>query len=470
MEFRPDRCKSIEQNNRDKPTLNHKVMKNYAALALSIPLLFGLGLGLSSCKDDEPPVPPKVSFAQSEMSVNEADGVMEVELKLDRPYGKDLSVEYKLAGTANDQAAVGTADADYEISGNPGVTVIESGQTTGVIEIEIYNDNIFEEDETIEITIVDVNTSDVVVGADSKTVITITSDDASVVASFVNTSLRVNESDGMLGILKIPVQLDKAAPAETVVNYTLGGSALDSLTGDTEGIPPSYYDYYVDGVLGELTFAAGATSDTIRLQLYSDFLFEDDETIEITLDESSGVDVGTNAKTTITVDQQDGKVIALVWDDNYTDVDMDMFLWMGPDHDQMIDVAGSVNSGPTPRLEIVFVPDIFVDAAFGVSYVYYSGTVEPMNFEAHFADFKDGILEAEADRDVYPATYMLDNINKWDKSGKSPLVVQTFLITDGVLTDVSAITVPETSSRMKALEIPPGMRKTTLGLPRSFKF
>src|SRR5690606_3731315 len=116
-------------------------MKNYVAFALSAVMVVGLGFGLSSCKDDDPPVPPKLSFEQSEMTVNESDGEIEVALKLDRPYNKDLRVEYNLGGTANDQAAVGTADADYEIDEDPeldpGVVLIKSGQTTGAIKIQL---------------------------------------------------------------------------------------------------------------------------------------------------------------------------------------------------------------------------------------------------------------------------------------------------------------------------------------------
>ena len=130
-------------------------MKNYAALILSVAVLVGAALGLSSCKDDEPPVPPKLSFAESAMTVNEDIGVIDVELVLDKPYSRDLNVEYTLGGTASDQDAVGTANADYEVVGTHGVVVIESGATSGTIKIEIYSDAAFEDDETIEISIID---------------------------------------------------------------------------------------------------------------------------------------------------------------------------------------------------------------------------------------------------------------------------------------------------------------------------
>src|SRR5690606_27148276 len=124
---------------------------------------------------------------------------------------------------------------------------------------------------------------------------------------------------------------------------------------------------------------------------------ENDETIVITLSEAgNGVQISENNKTTITIEQQNGKVIALVWDEDYDDVDMDLFLWdMGDDEQPLLGL--SATDGPTPQLELLFIPAIIDNASLGASYVYYSGTEEPMNFEVHFADYVDGTVEGEAD-------------------------------------------------------------------------
>ena len=87
-------------------------MKNFPAFILSITLVISLGFGFSSCKEDEPPAKPKLSFANTEITVNEDDGVLEVELVLDKAHSKDLRIEYELGGTASDQDVVGTANAD----------------------------------------------------------------------------------------------------------------------------------------------------------------------------------------------------------------------------------------------------------------------------------------------------------------------------------------------------------------------
>ena len=94
---------------------------------------------------------------------------------------------------------------------------------------------------------------------------------------------------------------------------------------------------------------------------------------------------------------------------------MDMFLWIGEDPAELELIAGSTNPAVNPQYEILFIPDIIEDAAFGTSYTYYSGTQTPMNFESHFIDFVDGELAETFDS--YPRTYTLANINKWDATG-----------------------------------------------------
>ncbi|MEX2233869.1 MAG: Calx-beta domain-containing protein, partial [Cyclobacteriaceae bacterium] len=332
-------------------------MKNYTAFILSIATVIAVGFGFSSCKEDEPPSKPKLSFSESTMTVNEDDGTIEVELVLDKAYSKDLNIEYDLGGTASDQDAVGTADADYEVAGDHGSVVIESGETSGVIELDIYDDSDFEDNETIEISIIDINTSDVELTADDEIEITITNDDAQLQASFASTTMTVNEADGTDGLIEITVQLDQTATQDIVIEYTLDGSAFDSAFAYEEEIPRSYYDYYINGVTGELVIPSGQNSANIEIQLYTDFMFEDDETIEITLTGSNAAP--TNNKMTITLEQQDGKVIALVWDETYTNVDMDMFLWVGEDIDNLVGIlATALTPRTTPTQELIFIPSL----------------------------------------------------------------------------------------------------------------
>ena len=443
-------------------------MKNITSITLSLALLAAAGFGISSCKEDEPPAKPKLSFADPEMTVAENAGTIEVEVVLDKAHGKDLTIEYELGGTASDQDVVGTANADYEVVGDHGVVVIESGQTSGVIQLKIYSDAAFEEDETIEISFLDTNTDEIEMTADDDAIITITNDDAQLVATIATADMTVNEADGVNGVLEVTVQLDNAPTSDVTIAYTLDGSAIDSTfaaTYEPNPIPPAYYDYYINGKSGELVIPAGSTSANIEIQLFSDFMFEGDETIEIILTETNAVQVGTDGQMTITVKQQDGKIIALVWDDAHTDVDMDMFLWIGETVDALEGVvATAINPGTTPKQELIFIPAVIsadiVEAAFGLSYIYYEGTANPMNFEVQFADYTSGVLEPQADRDIFAASYSLANINAWDTEGApDPIVVQTFRIVNGEYVDISAITVPTSGSRVRSHPLPRGLEK-----------
>lgn len=454
-------------------------MKKNIARFLPLITIIGLTLGFSSCKEDEPPATPKLSFAESTMAVTEDDaGVIKVELVLDRAYSRDLTISYTLGGTASDQDAVGTAAADYEVVGDHGEVIIESGETSGFIELEIYADGGFEADETIEISITDVDSDDVEITGDDEIEITITNDDEQVEVSFASSTLTVNEADGGQAFVEVTVNLDQPAPAGGLtLNYSLEGTALDSTFAFNQvpKIPPSYYDYYINGVAGELVIEGGATSGVIEIGIYTDFRFENDETIIITLTgPSSGAQIGANNTMTVTVEQQNGKVIALVWDEAYTDVDMDMFLWFGMDLANLENILATATtpSVDDPKQELIFFPSTlmsneeFAALSFGLSYNYYSGTANPMNFEVQFADYVDGVLEAEAVRNVYPATYTLDNINRWDETDVLPLIVQTFKLLEGDFSEISDIEVPNSGSRIKTKKLPKGIRKEAFSVPR----
>jgi hypothetical protein len=448
-------------------------MKNYGLYILSIGTVMAFAVGLSSCKDDEPPAKPKLSFAESTMTVAEGAGTIEVELLLDKPYSKNLRIEYNLGGTAKDQDAVGSADADYEVGGTHGVVEIESGATSGVIELELYDDAAFEEDETIEVTIGDTNTGDIEVTEDDHIVVTITNDDAPVKASFVNTTMTVNEADGLtVGLVSVPVQLDKPAPVDLTVEYTLAGTAYDSTYAYQHNprIPSAYYDYFINTPheqYGKLVIPKGATTANIEIGLRSDFLFEDDETIEITL--KPGIaQIDANNKITITLLQQDGKVIALEWDDDsYTDVDMDLFLWTGNDIANLdLILAVSNFADVEQKFELVFIPSVVTGGTFGLSHTYYSGSANPMAFTVRFIDFADGQPEAEADEDVFTATYTDANLNPYETTKVNPAIVQTFKIVDGAYVDITDITVPTSGSRVRMPSLRGGLKQNRMSLPR----
>jgi hypothetical protein len=212
---------------------------------------------------------------------------------------------------------------------------------------------------------------------------------------------------------------------------------------------------------------SGQTSGNIEIQLYTDLNFEPtDETIIMTLAEATGgVTIGTNKEITITLKQQDGTVLGLLWDPSYTDVDMDMFLWLGPDITDLEIIYLAAAARTTPQQELIFIPkSLFPNAAFGLSYIYYEGTKEPMNFEVQFADYAAGVVEPLANRNVFTGAYALVNRNKWNDEtlGTDPIIAQTFKKVDGQIVEITPdpIVIPAAGSRIPSHALPPNLKKS----------
>lgn len=442
-------------------------MKKYLLLCLSILTVAGVGVVLSSCESDDPPPNPKVNFARATRTIAENAGSLEVEVTLDRALDKAVVISYDIDGSAQQ-------GVDYTIPVDIGEVEIPAGSTSGMIEILITNDNIYEGNETIELRIFD-TTNGVEIGEQDEITITITEDDGKPKANFKVTTMTVNEADGLL---ELEVELDAEAGQDIVVAYELSGTAIDSLTAWEESIAS---DYFIDGVAGEVEIPQGESTGTIRLQLYTDFELESltvPETIIITLIENQNATPGTNKKLTINLKQQDGRIILLDWDPDYDEVDMDLFLWvndLGGEPEDFFTIPGALWSTipATEGPELVFLPDNLPqilsqggteDATFGASYTYWGGNESPMTFQVTFIDIVNGAAESVANRDNFEATYTLANINEWDNqtTGINPIIVQTFDKEDGVYKNVSGISVPAEGSRVRTGKFPANaQRKNT---------
>lgn len=440
-------------------------MQKFSLLIYTLCTLIVLGFSMSSCKDDDDPVvPAKLSVASETLSIAENGGTIEVELVLDKAAPATFTVEYSLGGTA-------ISPADYSVVGKEGEIEIAKGATSAVIEIDIVNDAVFEGNETIEVTLEEVDTDKVTITNDDESVITITEDDAQVSVSFeTTTTVSVTESDG---ILSLNVVLSPAALNDVTIQYELSGTARDSVTArNAEPDLPS--DYAIrGGTPGQIQIAAGQTTGVIRLGLYSDFIIEDGnpntdpwdpETIIITLTEANGVQINPDKdELQIDLHQQDGKVIVLLPDieNETTEVDMDLFLWIGDigaDLEDLELISLSAFEGSDP--EVVFIPETITEVQYGLSYVYWGGDVSPMEFESRFIDFVDGEL---GDGESFTATYTLANLNPWENLSDvaNVNIAQTFEVNaDAEVVNISAITVPTEGSRPLMLKLPAGTKKS----------
>lgn len=461
--------------------LNTYTMQKLLTLLASVSVMGILTIGFSSCKDDEdPPAKAILEFSSATKTVSEGEDNVKANIVLDKPAPADVIVSYSLEGNATRK--LGSVPGDYEIVGTAGEVEIAKGESTGEIVLNILEDTSLELDEKIVITIDDVSSSQVEIGTDDQMEITITGG-GNVTASFAAAALTVNEGDD--GIHELVVNLNAAAAFDVTVEYTIKsfldangdfvpGTAIDSLIGTTEEYPSEYWDYYVDSeTVGELVIPAGETSGIIGINVYSDFIWEDDDKIELTLTASTGVTVGATPTMTVTIEQEDGKIVELDWTNGAsTAADMDLFLWVTvPDNEGnpvQVPFASAVNpsdEGPETRI----IPNAFSNGLltelgettleYGASYVYWGGTQTPLQFTVTLGNLVAGV---PSEIDTYNGTYTLANINEWDNqtTGTDPIIVQTFEYTGGNLANISDITIPTTGSRVRSAEIKPMLKRS----------
>ena len=278
--------------------------------------------------------------------------------------------------------------------------------------------------------------------------------------SFATTSVTAKESDADL---EIQVVLDKAASEDITVEYSLSGTALDDVTAGNN--QPVDYEVVSDFDYGEIEIEKGETTGTISLNLLSDGEFEDDETIEISIDNVStdAVEITRDDEVNITVKQEDGRIILLEWPapSGSGQADMDIVLRVGDNTTTWAGVLSGAANGSFEGPEVLFIPKAVTYAAYGLSYTYYDGTLDPLEFTATFIEFADGAAEAEAQWDSFDGVYTAVNKNKWTDINTT-IVVQTFQKTGGAFTAPSSpITIPSSGSRMASNSIfNPALKRT----------
>lgn len=151
-------------------------------LMFTLCVLAGAGtMFLTACKDDDPAPSPKLSFASRTMEVKESDGEVEIELVLDKAFSRDITVTYTLGGTAKNSVNAGNQIEDYDVVGEYGEVEIEAGETTGVIKLQLYSDDLLEDDETIIIKFDEVDDERIEITRDDDIEITLLQEDGMLV-------------------------------------------------------------------------------------------------------------------------------------------------------------------------------------------------------------------------------------------------------------------------------------------------
>lgn len=228
---------------------------------------------------------PSVQFQIAAASGDESVSDLDVLVTLNHAISRAISIDYVL-DIANSTATRGVSD-DFDFA--DGTLNIAAGATQGLIEIIVNDDVAIEGGESFEIDLSNPSAG-LTFGANSSFTYTIDDNDLSTEVDFSVISSSISEGSGSANIT---VKLNEITGANVNVQYTVtGGTAIGA--GE---------DFTLAN--GTATITAGALSTNIQLQLVDDTIFEDPETVEVTLSNPVNASLGSNTVHAVTINDND---------------------------------------------------------------------------------------------------------------------------------------------------------------------
>jgi len=216
----------------------------------------GDGEGYGTILNDD-----SATFRINDVTQAENAGAMTFTVSLSNPVDTQVTV---VATTADDTAR--TSDNDY--TSKTATLTFAAGATSQTFIVAVTGDSKVELDEAFQVNLsgASVASRSVTIG-DAQGIGQIINDDTATVSIVANIAEATEpDEDG-----QFTVSMTASSELATVVSYVVTGTA-------TEGVD------YVSLVPHEVTIAAGATSATIDIDVLADSIFDNDETVVITLD------------------------------------------------------------------------------------------------------------------------------------------------------------------------------------------
>jgi hypothetical protein len=228
----------------------------------------------------ESPVLPTVWFSQPAQSVVEDNTEVLITAQLSFVSSQTITLPFTVSGSA-------TQGADYTISASP--LVIQPGNLTGSIVVNLIDDDIHEGDETIVVTLgTPVNA---ILGSPSVHTVTIIDNDATPTVSFATSAQTVMEDDGEV---PVTVQLNRPSSQNVTVPFT-----IDPGSTATEGS-----DYTISP--SPVVIPAGSLSADIIVNVIDDSeINEGSETVILVMGEPVNANKGSPSIHTLTIIDND---------------------------------------------------------------------------------------------------------------------------------------------------------------------
>ncbi|MEZ4870531.1 MAG: Calx-beta domain-containing protein [Caldilineaceae bacterium] len=218
-------------------------------------------------------------FSSATYSVNEGDGSATIEVTLSPASASAVTVTY---ATANDTAKV---DTDYSAAN--GQLVFAPGETSKSFSVAIVNDQLNENDETLQLHLsAPVNA---VLGVPQNAVLTIVDNDPLPQITFSSATYSVGEGA-------------QKAIIEVKLN-TVSGRGVTADYNTSNGTATAGSDYA--SAAGTLIIPAGSITTTFEVDIVNDQVDEPDETVNLALSLPSEAQLGTPSTATLTIVDND---------------------------------------------------------------------------------------------------------------------------------------------------------------------
>ncbi|NCQ75846.1 MAG: hypothetical protein GPI98_20145, partial [Microcystis aeruginosa W13-13] len=233
---------------------------------------------------------PTVSLAVSPASVTE-DGTNNLVYTFTRTgnTASPLTVHFNVSGNATFNNDYSQSGAD-SFSGTSGSITFAAGSNTATLTIDPTADTIFEQDETVGLTLV--SSANYNRGTTNTVTSTIINDDVNAgVLSFSSSQFSVNED----GTVVNAVTINRAGNNTGAVSVTLSLSSGTATAGSDYNNTPI-----------TVNFANGETSKTVNIPIINDSQLEADETVNLTLSNpQGGATLGTQTTAVLTIINDD---------------------------------------------------------------------------------------------------------------------------------------------------------------------
>ena len=231
---------------------------------------------------------PKVTLSQDVTSFGEEGGTNTITATLDNSYSEDAVITLGI-----NASSTGTVTSDFTLSSTT-ITIL-AGNTTGTATLTGISDNIVEADETIIVEILSCTNS--IENGTQQVTSTITDDDVAELSIVATTQAAEDATDGLF-TLSTTKQFDSPV----------------TVTFSTSGTAASATDFTATGTT--VVFPALSNTVTIPIEVLADNIVESDETVIVTMTNTSNSDVtiaaSPNDHATVTITDDDVAELSIV--------------------------------------------------------------------------------------------------------------------------------------------------------------